>query len=102
MLILAVPIIDTSFVIVTRRLRGQAVTQGGRDHLSHRLVGLGYSERLSVCVLWLLSIGGASVALAVVWSGPRVWLPLLGVFIVSAIIIVRSALRVSVSGAGKA
>jgi UDP-GlcNAc:undecaprenyl-phosphate/decaprenyl-phosphate GlcNAc-1-phosphate transferase len=36
--VLAIPIFDTLFVSVTRRLRGQAISQGGTDHSSHRLV----------------------------------------------------------------
>jgi len=55
-LILIVPIIDTVFVSVTRRLRGQSVFEGGRDHLSHRLVLLGLSERQAVLLLYMISI----------------------------------------------
>lgn len=44
-LILAVPIFDTTFVSVTRIRRGQSVTRGGTDHTMHRLVRLGWSER---------------------------------------------------------
>lgn len=43
--ILAVPIFDTTFVSVTRILRGQSVAHGGTDHTMHRLVRLGWSER---------------------------------------------------------
>ena len=44
-LILAVPIFDTTFVSITRLQRGQPVTHGGTDHTMHRLVRLGWSER---------------------------------------------------------
>jgi UDP-GlcNAc:undecaprenyl-phosphate GlcNAc-1-phosphate transferase len=43
--ILAVPIFDTTFVSITRLLRGKSVTDGGTDHTMHRLVRLGWSER---------------------------------------------------------
>ncbi len=39
--VLAIPIFDTLFVSATRRLRGQAISQGGTDHSSHRLARLG-------------------------------------------------------------
>ena len=64
-LVLAIPIFDTFFVSVTRRLRGQAVSQGGTDHSSHRLVRLGLNERHAVFLLFALSIGSGLVALAV-------------------------------------
>jgi UDP-GlcNAc:undecaprenyl-phosphate GlcNAc-1-phosphate transferase len=62
-LLVLIPIFDTTFVTVTRLLRGQPVTQGGRDHTSHRLVALGGSERRALAVLFGLSILGGGVAL---------------------------------------
>jgi len=50
-LILFIPIFDTTFVTLLRKLSGRAASQGGRDHTSHRLVALGLSERHAV---WLL------------------------------------------------
>ena len=62
--VLAVPLFDTVFVSVTRRLRGQAVSQGGTDHSSHRLVHLGLNEREAVWLLYGLSAVSGAVALA--------------------------------------
>lgn len=61
--VLAIPIFDTVFVSVTRRLRGQAISQGGTDHSSHRLVRLGLEERRAVLLLYVLSAGSGAVAL---------------------------------------
>ena len=61
--VLAVPIFDTLFVSVTRRLRGQAISQGGTDHSSHRLVRMGLEERRAVLLLYVLSAGSGAVAL---------------------------------------
>ena len=36
--VLAIPIFDTTLVTIVRRLNGRPVSQGGRDHTSHRLV----------------------------------------------------------------
>ena len=62
-LLVLIPIFDTTFVTITRLLRGQPVSQGGRDHTSHRLVALGGSERRALAVLFGLSIVGGGVAL---------------------------------------
>ena len=62
-LILLIPIFDTTFVTVTRLLRGQPVSQGGRDHTSHRLVALAGSERRALVLLFALSIAGGGVAI---------------------------------------
>ncbi len=61
--VLAVPIFDTLFVSVTRRMRGQAISQGGTDHSSHRLVRLGMHEKRAVILLYALSAGSGAVAL---------------------------------------
>jgi UDP-GlcNAc:undecaprenyl-phosphate GlcNAc-1-phosphate transferase len=62
--ILLVPILDTALVTVTRLLRGQRISQGGRDHASHRLVILGLSEPQAVLLLYLMAtIAGASAVL---------------------------------------
>jgi len=53
--ILGIPIFDTVFVTFFRKLRGQPISQGGRDHISHRLVTMGLSERRAVLILYSLS-----------------------------------------------
>src|SRR2546430_2931873 len=54
LLVLLIPIFDTSLVTASRILSGRAPSDGGRDHSSHRLVAVGLSERAAVAVLWLL------------------------------------------------
>jgi UDP-GlcNAc:undecaprenyl-phosphate GlcNAc-1-phosphate transferase len=54
--ILLVPIFDTTFVTITRTLSSKPVSQGGKDHTSHRLVSIGLTEKESVLVLYGLSI----------------------------------------------
>jgi len=61
-LILFIPIFDTTLVTVVRKLSGRAASQGGRDHTSHRLVALGLSERRAVWMLY--GFAGASGLLA--------------------------------------
>ncbi len=55
-LILVVPLFDTAFVLVLRRLAGRRASRGGTDHVSHRLVSLGFSERSAVRILYLLGL----------------------------------------------
>jgi UDP-GlcNAc:undecaprenyl-phosphate GlcNAc-1-phosphate transferase len=64
-LILAIPILDTCVVTVTRKLSGRPISQGGRDHTSHRLVALGMSERRAVLILYLLASISGTLALMV-------------------------------------
>ena len=63
-LVLAVPVLDTTLVTVVRLLEGRPISQGGRDHSSHRLVRFGLSEKHAVLLLALIAIalGGTSLA----------------------------------------
>jgi UDP-GlcNAc:undecaprenyl-phosphate GlcNAc-1-phosphate transferase len=60
-LVLLIPIFDTSLVTMSRILSGRSAAQGGRDHSSHRLVAIGLSERNAVAVLWLLAATGGTI-----------------------------------------
>lgn len=63
--ILLVPILDTTLVTVTRLLRGQPISQGGKDHASHRLVVLGLSEAQAVLLLYLMAIIAGATAISI-------------------------------------
>jgi UDP-GlcNAc:undecaprenyl-phosphate/decaprenyl-phosphate GlcNAc-1-phosphate transferase len=68
-LILIVPLFDTAFVLVLRRLAGRSATRGGTDHVSHRLVSLGFSERSATRILYLLGLAGGLTAWVLVrWN----------------------------------
>ncbi|HWK10476.1 MAG TPA: hypothetical protein VNR64_10520 [Vicinamibacterales bacterium] len=60
--LLLIPLFDTMFVTLSRVLSTRAASQGGRDHTSHRLVAMGFSERQAVLFLWMLAAVGAAVA----------------------------------------
>ena len=64
-LILFVPIFDTTFVTVLRKLWGRKASQGGRDHTSHRLVALGLSERSAVLMLYAFAAVAGGLSLLV-------------------------------------
>jgi UDP-GlcNAc:undecaprenyl-phosphate/decaprenyl-phosphate GlcNAc-1-phosphate transferase len=62
-LLLLIPIFDTTFVTAIRLLSGRLPSQGGRDHSSHRLVAIGLSEPRAVATLWFLAAAGGTISL---------------------------------------
>ena len=73
-LVLLIPILDTTLVTVSRLLSGRSASQGGLDHSSHRLVAIGFSERSAVAILWALAVLAGLTGIAVQrvsleWSG---------------------------------
>ena len=66
LLILMVPLLDTTLVTIIRLLSGRKASTGGRDHTSHRLVLMGLSEKSAV--LFLYGIGAVSGIAGIVVS----------------------------------
>jgi UDP-GlcNAc:undecaprenyl-phosphate GlcNAc-1-phosphate transferase len=64
LLVLVVPIVDVAWLIVSRWRRGRSPAQPGRDHLHHRLLDLGLSQRQIVLIYYLLCLSFGVMALA--------------------------------------
>lgn len=83
-LLLLIPIIDTTLVTITRKFHGRPVSQGGRDHTSHRLVALGLSERKAALVLWTLAATSGGIAVLVrelEWPVAILLVPVFGIML---------------------
>jgi UDP-GlcNAc:undecaprenyl-phosphate/decaprenyl-phosphate GlcNAc-1-phosphate transferase len=52
LLVLAVPIVDTSFVVAKRLKHGRPVYSADRWHLHHRFVNIGFSQRRAAVTMW--------------------------------------------------
>ena len=61
-LILTIPIFDTIFVILVRKIHGRSIFEGGKDHTSHRLVTLGLSPKKTVLLFYAISIAFGLIA----------------------------------------
>jgi UDP-GlcNAc:undecaprenyl-phosphate/decaprenyl-phosphate GlcNAc-1-phosphate transferase len=81
-LILMIPIFDTCIVIVTRKLSRRPISQGGRDHTSHRLVALGVTERRAVLTCYTIASVSGAVALSSRWLESAVTIGLVSAFAV--------------------
>jgi UDP-GlcNAc:undecaprenyl-phosphate GlcNAc-1-phosphate transferase len=62
LLLMAVPILDTTTVVISRLARGISPFTGGRDHLSHRLMRKGLGRKATAYVLWAMAAAFGSVA----------------------------------------
>ena len=65
LLVLAVPILDTSLVVTSRLRRGVSPFTGGLDHLAHRLRRTGVGVRGAVRRIWAASVVSGAAALAI-------------------------------------
>jgi UDP-GlcNAc:undecaprenyl-phosphate GlcNAc-1-phosphate transferase len=64
LLVLAVPIVDTTFVVMRRIKHGEPVFEGDQAHLHHRFLRRGFSQRRAAFTIWAwcLSLAGAALA----------------------------------------
>jgi UDP-GlcNAc:undecaprenyl-phosphate GlcNAc-1-phosphate transferase len=66
--LMATPILDTTVAVTSRIARGISPFQGGRDHLSHRLMRKGLNRRVTAFTLWGLAAFFGVIALAIyIW-----------------------------------
>ena len=72
-LILVVPIFDSAFVVLLRRLAGRSTTRGNIDHTSHRLVSAGFTDKTAVSLLYALGAAGALTGYLVQTQSGLAW-----------------------------
>lgn len=64
LLVLAVPIVDTTFVVVRRLKHGERIFEGDQAHLHHRFLRRGFSQPRAAITIWLWCLSLAAAALA--------------------------------------
>jgi UDP-GlcNAc:undecaprenyl-phosphate/decaprenyl-phosphate GlcNAc-1-phosphate transferase len=64
LLVLAVPIVDTTFVVLRRLRHGEKVFEGDQAHLHHRFMRRGFSQARSAVTIWIWCLSLAAAALA--------------------------------------
>jgi UDP-GlcNAc:undecaprenyl-phosphate/decaprenyl-phosphate GlcNAc-1-phosphate transferase len=70
-LLFLVPVLDTSQVIIKRLLSGNnPMSSPGRDHLHHRLLAQGFSQRHSAVILWGVTVTGGIIAMQMQGAKP--------------------------------
>lgn len=65
LLALGVPIFDTLFAILRRKLSGQPIFKADKGHLHHKLLELGLSQVQAVTIIYLVSIFLGMVAIGI-------------------------------------
>jgi UDP-GlcNAc:undecaprenyl-phosphate GlcNAc-1-phosphate transferase len=85
LLLMAVPILDTTTVVISRLHRGISPFTGGRDHISHRLMRKGLGRKPTAYVLWgmaatfgsiafIVCCTTTSVAIQLIYAAGAIWL----------------------------
>lgn len=85
--ILIIPLLDLVLAVVRRTRRGQAFYHPDKEHLHHRLLEFGHSQRRAVIIMWMWAglIGFGAVA-ASLYGGLALWIGLLVCFAIACVI----------------
>lgn len=67
LLVLGVPIFDTTFVVLRRAASGRKIHEADRTHLHHRLLEKGYSNRKVIWIVYLLTLAFCAAGYAISW-----------------------------------
>lgn len=100
LLVMGLPLVDMAWLILTRTLRGRSAARSGRDHLHHRLLDMGLSQRQVVLFYYALSAAFGAIALLDFFTPlmKLVALLLLGALVIG--VLVYASAQVRAGGAG--
>ena len=70
--ILGIPILDTLFAIIRRLLKGQPPFQADKQHLHHQLLGMNFSQRTTVLIIYAINILFAAAAIFFTIIDPKI------------------------------
>jgi UDP-GlcNAc:undecaprenyl-phosphate GlcNAc-1-phosphate transferase len=84
--ILMVPVADLVLAVVRRTRAGRSPFAPDKQHLHHRLLEIGHSQRRAVYIMWMWAalVAGGSVLVSF-RSGPSTWAALAAVFVFAAV-----------------
>jgi len=81
-LALGLPIYDTLFAVIRRKINGKPIMQADKGHLHHRLLDMGLSQRQAVIVMYLISaILGSFAIIAMQVSSQKSYFILTGIMV---------------------
>lgn len=92
--IVIIPIIDTLFVTTTRTLAGRPISEGGRDHTSHRLAAMGLTERQVPLLLYAIAGAGGLTALILRGQPSAIGLTAGGIFLIVLLLLATYLARI--------
>ncbi len=98
--IVAVPLVDTSLVTVTRLLAGRPLAQGGLDHSTYRLIALGLNESQVAVLLYAFAAAGGLVAMFLIRLDDGLGLLLGTAFLVGMSLLAAYLGRMQIAHAG--
>lgn len=93
LLILAVPILDTLFAIIRRKLKGQPIFKADKEHLHHQFLKMNFSQRRTVLTIYAIDILFSITSILYVLNDPY---PIMVLYIILLILVIWFVLHTSI------
>ncbi|MDM5190786.1 MraY family glycosyltransferase [Bacillus sp. DX4.1] len=78
-IILGVPVFDTTFAIIRRVVNKKPISAPDKSHLHHRLLAMGFSHRMTVLIIYAFGIFFS--VNAIIFSSATLWLSIILLFV---------------------
>ena len=88
LLILAIPIMDTSLAIFRRLLKGESIATADKEHLHHQLLNMKFSPRKTVLIIYFIDILFSLVSIFYVLGDDKMALGIYGFLMIGLIFFV--------------
>ena len=85
--VLAVPVLDINLAILTRVMEGRSPMEAGKDHISHRVMSIGFSQRQTLFILYSFCLLFGLIAVVVSQVEPSLALQI-GSFALGAMVLI--------------
>ncbi len=92
-LILAVPILDTLFAIIRRKLKGKPIFEADKEHLHHQFMKMNFSQRRTVLIIYAIDILFSIASILYVLKDPYFGI---AIYIVLLILVIWFILHTSI------
>ena len=92
-LILAVPILDTLFAIIRRKLKGKPIFEADKEHLHHQFMKMTHSQRKTVLAIYAIDILFSIASVLYVLKDPYFGI---GLYIVLLLLVIWFILHTSI------
>ena len=86
-LVLALPIFDINLVVFTRLIEGRSPGEAGKDHTSHRLMSIGFGQRVTLFMLYgmCLLFGGIGLLVSAAPPKPALYVGIVGLLVLGGL-----------------
>ena len=71
LLILAIPILDTTFAIIRRVIKHKPISEGDKDHMHHQFLKMNFSQRKTVLIIYAINILFSIAAIIYTIKNPK-------------------------------